>query len=444
MLRFSFDKAAKFMGPHVAAQESVPGQNGPGGLAGRARAAHEALLAGTGTGSEWLGWRRILQDPNDALLEEIASLAKEIRREADVLICIGIGGSYLGAKAVIEALSPYFRQPTLGNEGAETDNSPLDVIFAGHHVSDSYLTQLFDSLEGKSVYVNVISKSGTTLEPAIAFRFARQWMESHFSDSSDRIIATTDPERGALRALALELGYRTFDIPSDIGGRFSLLSPAGLIPIAAAGFDIRSLFYGSVAMMNELSSPVDNPALDYAMTRYGLHESGYTTELLSVFEPRLAGLSAWWQQLFGESEGKDKRGLFPATCTYTTDLHSIGQYVQEGKRNLIETFLIVDDDRRSAEIPFDSKDPDGLNYVAGKTLTEVNKAAYSGTMEAHLAGGVPVQSITMDSISEENIGRLVYFFEHAVSLGGYLLGINPFDQPGVEAYKSEMFRLLGR
>jgi len=429
MITFSFESASSFVEPHVSS-----------GLRARAEGAHKALLEETGAGREWLGWRRILNDPNDALLEQISTLAEEIRGEADVLVCIGIGGSYLGADAVIGALSPYFSAPPI-EDGVQ---SGTEVIFAGHHLSGLYLEQLLASLEGRSVFVNVISKSGTTLEPAIAFRLIRQWMEAHFSDSSRRIIATTDPEKGALRTLAEEKGYRIFDIPADVGGRFSLLTPAGLIPVAVAGFDIRSLFYGSVAMMKDLHQRDDNPAIDYAMLRYALHESGFTTEVLAVFEPRLAGLGRWWQQLFGESEGKSHRGLFPATCTYSSDLHSLGQYMQEGRRNLLETFLVTNEDRGSIEVPFDSKNLDGLNFISGKTLREVNKGAFSGTKAAHLSGGIPTQVITLSSISEENIGRLLYFFEHAVTIGGYLLGLNPFDQPGVEAYKSEMFKILGR
>jgi glucose-6-phosphate isomerase len=309
MIEFDFSPADAFIDSHVGS-----------GLFLRAHAAHRALLEGTGAGSEWLGWRRILQDPNDALLEEITSVSREIRERADVLICIGIGGSYLGAKAIISALSPYFSSEPDGEEGV---HAAPRVIFAGHHLSGSYLQELLDSLEGKSVFANVISKSGSTLEPAIAFRIIRKWMEDRFDDCSRRIIVTTDPDGGSLRELAQTNDYRTFDIPADIGGRFSALTPAGLFPVAVAGFDIRSLFYGSVAMMTELLSPEDNPAVAYAMSRYALHESGYTAEILSVFEPKLGGLGSWWQQLFAESEGKDLKGLFPTTCTYSGDLHSL-------------------------------------------------------------------------------------------------------------------------
>ncbi len=411
------------------------------GVVRRARAAHQAVLSGTGAGSEWLGWRRILDQPNDALLEDIATLGEEIAARADVLLCVGIGGSFLGSEAIIQALSPYFRSPSAPQDDG---SKPLQVLFAGHHLSSAYLTDLLAHLEGKSVYVNVISKSGTTLEPAVAFRIIRSWMESRFEDCDRRIIATTDEAKGALRKLAQEKGYRTYTISDDVGGRFSVLTPVGLLPIAAAGFDIRSLFYGAVAMMAELQEEEGNPAIEYAVRRYALHEKGYTTEIMSVFEPRLAGVGAWWQQLFGESEGKEGKGLFPAVCTFSTDLHSLGQYIQAGRRNLIETFLVAEKDRATVLVPPDSGNLDGLNYLTGVPLQNINKAAYEGTSKAHLQGGVPIQHLTISMVNEENLGRLVYFFEHAVSIGGYLLGVNPFDQPGVEAYKMEMFNLLGK
>lgn len=426
------------------------------GVVRRARAAHQAILSGTGPGNEWLGWRSILQQPNDALLEDISAVGKEISSRADVLLCIGIGGSFLGSEAIIRALSPYFR-PNSSSEGGKGGDfgegrdlgegraaRHLEVIYAGHHLSAAYLSELLTYLEGKSVYVNVISKSGTTLEPAVAFRIIRSWMEDRFDDCERRIIATTDQSKGALRQLSEEMGYRTYVIPDDVGGRFSVLTPVGLLPIAAAGFDIRSLFYGAVAMMAELAEAEGNPAIEYALRRYALHEREFTTEVLSVFEPRLSGVGAWWQQLFGESEGKEGKGLFPSVCTFSTDLHSLGQYIQAGRRNLLETFLIADKERSSLLIPTDSADRDGLNYLSGSPLSRINQAAFEGTSKAHLQGGVPIQQITLSMVNEEALGRLIYFFEHAVSVGGYLLGVNPFDQPGVEAYKKEMFSLLGK
>lgn len=460
MIRFDFTGIDDYL--RDAAREDAVER-----LAPRTEAAHRALTDGTGAGSEWLGWRRILRDPNDALLEDIERTAREIRARADVLLCIGIGGSYLGAAAVIDALTPAFRVPS--RRGDRPDRSPgpgggehgglfdsaasapgnrPEIVFAGHHISGAYLAELLEWLKGRSVYVNVISKSGTTLEPALAFRFVRQWMHETYDDADRRIIATTDSESGALNAVADEFGYRTYVIPDDVGGRFSVLTPVGLLPIAAAGLDIQSLFYGAVSMMNDLraadSGPDDNPALAYAARRYILHEAGFDTEILSVFDPQLTRIGAWWQQLFGESEGKNHRGLFPAVCTYSTDLHSLGQFVQEGPRNLMETFLTVDRPSSSMTIPSDEADADGLNYLAGRSVHDVNRAAFEGTIAAHRKGGVPVASIRLPALSEEHIGRLVYFFEHAVAVGGYLLGVNPFDQPGVEAYKKEMFSRLGR
>lgn len=401
----------------------------------------------------------MLATPNDALLEEISRQGQEIRQRADVLVCIGIGGSYLGADAVIGALSPYFSakeaesspaaaEDSLFDQGASSGKAP-EILFAGHHLSGRYLKELLAYLDGKSVYVNMISKSGTTLEPGIAFRVIRDWMEARFDDCSQRIIATTDARRGALRSLADQKGYRTHIIPDDVGGRFSVLTPVGLLPIAAAGFDIRSLFYGAVAMMKEIDQADDHAALAYAARRYALHESGFTTEVLSVFEPAMSGLGSWWQQLFGESEGKEHKGLFPATCQFSTDLHSLGQYLQEGRRNVTETFLTLKDDRGNLTVPewdsdADGSTADGLSFVAGKSFSEVTQAALHGTMDAHVQGGVPVQHLVIDRLDENALGGLIYFFEHVVAVGGYLLGINPFDQPGVEAYKRAMYERLGR
>ncbi len=465
MIRLDSDLVLPFIADHLR-----------DGMHTRASAAHLAVLHGTGQGNEWLGWQNMLRQPNDALLEDIAALGEEIRARADVLLCIGIGGSYLGAEAVIKALSPYFSSPIgaagavapaspsamgqapgsvgenaslFGPAPARPAGTPTEVVFAGHHLSGRYLEQLLSHLEGKSVMVNVISKSGTTLEPAIAFRIVRQWMQKHFKDASSRIIVSTDPEQGALRELAKKEGYRSYDIPADVGGRFSVLTPVGLIPIAAAGFDVRTLFYGAVAQQSDIEKAPDNIAVSYAANRYALHESGFTTEVLSVFEPRLSGIGGWWQQLFGESEGKDKRGIFPVTCTFSSDLHSLGQYLQEGRRNLIETFLMVEDDRGGLAIPGVATSDgtpcaDGLDFVAGLSMSDVTTAAFEGTRKAHIAGGVPVQTLHIDTLSEGDIGRLILFFEHAVAVGGYLMGINPFDQPGVEAYKREMFARLGR
>lgn len=405
------------------------------GIAGRVHAAHEAVLNRTGAGSEKLGWRELVLRPDDALLGDIAATAAEIRAKADVFLCIGIGGSYLGARAVISALTPYFRR----------DDSGAEVLFAGHHLSGPYLEELLRHLDGKSVYVNVISKSGTTLEPAITFRVVRDWMNRQFDDADDRIVVTTDATKGTLNKLRAAHGYRHYVIPDDIGGRFSVLTPVGLLPIAVAGVDIQSLFYGAGNAARRLTDPDDNDALTYAAARYLLHESGYMTEVLAVFEPRLLGIASWWQQLFGESEGKKHKGLFPAMVQYTTDLHSLGQYLQDGRRSLIETFLLVDEEEPGAVIPrIDDGTHDGLDYLAGQSLSAVNARACEGTIIAHTEGGVPTMTVRLETRDAGEIGDLIYFFEHAVAVGGYLLGVNPFVQPGVEAYKKEMYRLLGR
>ena len=417
----------------------------------RLEAAHNTLLNKSGAGNDYLGWRDILLSPNDALLEDITSLAEKIRSNADVFVSVGIGGSYLGATATIQALTPYFKPRavqavTAGSdpfEDADSDKNP-EILFAGHHMSGAYLRELLAYLDGKSVYLNVISKSGTTLEPALAFRFLRDWMESRFEDADERIIVTTDPARGALNQLQSEKGYKKYVIPPDVGGRFSVLTPVGLLPIAVAGIDIQSLFYGAVDMCKNLTAATDNIALTYAAYRNLFLEQGYKTEILATFEPRLDGISGWWQQLYGESEGKELKGLFPAVARYSTDLHSFGQYVQEGQRTLIETFLMAKNDNGNLVVPSDEANLDGLNYLVGKPYTEINKKAYEGTSKAHADGGVPNMTVWLDTISPSSIGACYYFFEHAVAVSGYMLGINPFNQPGVEAYKKEMFSLLGK
>ncbi len=397
------------------------------------RAAHQALVGGTGKGSDALGWRDMLLTPNDALLDDLETTAARIRADADVLICIGIGGSYLGAEAVIQALTPYF-----GDTGTR-------VVFAGNQMSGVYLRELLASLDGQSVYVNVISKSGTTLEPALAFRVVRAWMEDRFDDANDRIIVTTDPEKGALEELRKEKGYKKYVIPPSVGGRFSVLTPVGLLPIAVAGIDIRSLFYGAADLCKKLDSPdAEGDALTYAAVRALLLKQGKTVDLLATFEPRLNAFGDWWQQLYGESEGKDGKGLFPVGIRYSTDLHSVGQYVQDGQRTIAETFLMLEQDGGDLKVPQTGANLDGLDYLIGQTFTHVNRNAYEGTLKAHTDGGVPAMTLWMDRLTPGTLGEAIYFFEHAVGVSGYLLGVNPFDQPGVEAYKQEMFRLLGK
>lgn len=405
---------------------------------GAARDAHRLLIEKSGPGGDATGWRDILIRPDEALLQDIAETARRIREEADILVCVGIGGSYLGAEAVIQALSP-----SLGRNEA----SP-EILFAGHHMSGAYLQELLEYLHGKSVFVNVISKSGRTLEPAIAFRCIRQHLEKHFDDADRRIVITTDPEKGALHTLHTTRGYKKYVIPGDVGGRFSVLTPVGLLPVAVAGIDIRALFEGAAAALARLDSPKNNPAVLYAAIRSVLLQQGLCIDLLSVFEPALYGFGRWWQQLFGESEGKNGTGLFPFVAQYSTDLHSIGQYVQEGQRSLMETFLMVEKTGCVLSVPeepeADSKDLDGLDYLAGQSIATVNRAAWEGTAQAHTDGGVPNMTLWMPEISSICLGEAIYFFEHAVSVSGYLVGVNPFDQPGVEAYKKEMFSRLGK
>lgn len=395
--------------------------------------AHRQVLEGTGAGADMLGWRDLVLEPDTEVLDRVEEVAAEIRERADVLLCIGIGGSYLGAQAVIEALKPYYG----GEAGPE-------VLFAGHHLSPEYHRQLLGHLEGKSVYVNVISKSGGTLEPALAFRFARRFLEKNFDDADRRVIVTTGPEGGLLNPLVEEKGYRRFIIPDDVGGRFSVLTPVGLLPIAAAGLDFRALFDGAAEATRALENAEDNAALDYVADRFLLLEQGYATELMAVLEPKLKGIGAWWQQLFGESEGKEHKGLFPVVVQYTTDLHSLGQYVQDGQRTLVETFLLAKDDDPGLTVNEEPGDPDGLNYLAGKPFAEVNRNAYEGTAEAHREGGVPNWTLTLPALDARSVGGALAFFEHAVAVSGYLLEVNPFDQPGVEAYKQKMFELLGK
>ncbi len=402
-------------------------------LRDRALDAHRRVLAGETRSPEMLGWRQMLLEPDDALLENVATVAAEIRDRADVLLCIGIGGSYLGAEAVMQALAPPF-----------SDDGP-EILFAGNHLGPDYHTRLFEYLDGKSVYVNVISKSGTTLEPALAFRLARRFLEERFDDADRRIIATTDADRGALHDFAVERGYRRYVVPNDVGGRFSVLTPVGLLPIAAAGVDIRTLFYGAVAQARELTdADASAPALQYAADRYAFHEAGYATEVMAVMDPRLRGIGAWWQQLFGESEGKEEKGLFPVVLQYTTDLHSVGQYVQQGQRTLVETFLRIDDADAGPSVQSEDGDPDGLNYLAGVPYGTVNEKAYRATAEAHAEGGVPNWTVTLSRLDAETVGRLLYFYEHAVAVSGTMLGVDPFNQPGVETYKQKMFSLLGK
>lgn len=402
--------------------------------------AFEQVKNRSGEGAEWLGWRDLLSNPNDAILEQISSLARSIRMDADVFILCGIGGSYLGAKAVIEALGDFF--PVKQN---------VEIIYAGHHMSGKYMDQLLAYISKpkadgspKSVYVNVISKSGTTLETALSFRSLRKWMiETYGEESSKRIICTTSREGGALNKLIEEYGYRKFVIPEDIGGRFSVLTPVGLLPVAVAGIDIQTLFYGAV---NEYEALEEAPGrvIEYATTRYALHQKGKAIDVIGSFKPELHSFGNWVQQLLGESEGKDGKGMFPATTSYSTDLHSLGQMIQNGNRNMMETFINVKEATSGLRVEHSEQNTDSLNYLSGKTFHEINVNAYLGTKEAHKEGGVPVVSLSIDKLNAQHIGSLIYFFELFTAIYVYCLEVNPFNQPGVEAYKKAMYQLLGK
>lgn len=385
--------------------------------------------------SELLGWHHYPLNDQDELLQSIEDIATEIKLNAEVLVVIGVGGSFLGAKAVQDALSPYFGSKENG----------IEVVYVGQNMSGAYIKQLVNYLDGKSVYVNVISKSGSTMEPALAFRVLRNYMEERYGfDAKQRIIATTDASKGILKELANEEGYRTFVINNDIGGRYSILTPVGLLPIAVSGNDITSLLAGAKAAAQDLqeSSLDKNSAYQYAVIRQILHKKGYDIELLASFEPALKCFHEWWKQLFGESEGKEKKGIFPASVTFSTDLHSIGQYIQDGQRILFETLLHFHEISEDQSIPFDESNHDGLNYLSHRTFNEVNRICKDGTALAHDEGGVPVLKIELAKLDEFHMGYLIFFFMKSCAMSAYLFGVNPFDQPGVEAYKNKMLSLL--
>ena len=400
----------------------------------------EKLHKGTGKGNDFLGWLHLPSSITDAHLSEIEAAAKQLRERCEIVVVIGIGGSYLGAKAVIEALSDTFAQ-IKGN-----GNNP-QVLFAGQNIGEDYLYELQQVLAGKQFGLINISKSGTTTEPAIAFRLLKKQLEAKVGkeEAKHRIIAVTDAARGALRKLADMEGYKTFVIPDNVGGRFSVLTPVGLLPIAVAGFDIRSLVSGAASMEQLCGAEVPfekNPAAIYAATRNALYKTGKKIEILVNFNPKLHFFAEWWKQLYGESEGKDHKGIFPASVDFTTDLHSMGQWIQDGERSIFETVLSVNKMKYNVTIPTDEDNLDGLNFLAGKRVDQVNKMAELGTQIAHVDGGVPNLRIEMPEITEKYLGELIYFFEKACGISGYLLGVNPFDQPGVEAYKKNMFALL--
>ena len=407
------------------------------------KVAHDMIHNKTGEGNDFLGWVELPKNYDKEEFDRIKIAANKIKNDSDVLLVIGIGGSYLGARAAIEMLGHSFRN----NLKKEAREYP-EVYFVGQNISSTYMLDLLDIIKDKDVSINVISKSGTTTEPAIAFRVFKDFLEKKYGkeEASKRIYATTDAKRGALKQLADEEGYETFVIPDDVGGRFSVLTPVGLLPIAACGIDIDAIMTGAKEAMEDFSNPIlsENYSYQYAVVRNVLHRKGKDIELMVNYEPSLHYVSEWWKQLYGESEGKDNKGIYPASVDFSTDLHSMGQYIQEGKRILFETVINVENAKREIIINEEKVDLDGLNYLAGKTVDFVNKKAFQGTLLAHTDGSVPNLLINIPKIDEYNFGYMVYFFEKACALSGYILGVNPFNQPGVEAYKKNMFALLGK
>ena len=406
----------------------------------KAQTANALLHSGKGAGNDFLGWVHLPSSISENEIDAIRKEAAKLRSKADVVVCIGIGGSYLGAKAVLEAMSDPFKL-------LHKEQKDPTVIFAGQNISEDYTAELLAALKEHSIAAIVISKSGTTTEPAIAFRLIKAEIEKRYGkkEAAERIVAITDKARGALKTLATQEGYPTFVIPDDVGGRFSVLTPVGLLPLAAAGVDIEALVRGAEEMERATGEQVafaENPAAVYATVRNALYEAGKKIEILGSYEPKLQYINEWWKQLYGESEGKDGKGLFPASVTLTADLHSMGQYIQEGERTMFETIVSVTAPKHEVRIESDAENLDGLNYLAGKRLSEVNRMAELGVQLAHVDGGVPNLRIEIPEISAHALGALLYFFEKACGISGYLLGVNPFNQPGVEAYKKNMFALL--
>lgn len=431
-VRFEYDKALSFFGEHELAYLKEP-----------VKLAHEMIHNKTGAGNDFLGWVDLPTNYDKEEFSRIKKAAEKIKSDSDVLLVIGIGGSYLGARAALEMLNHSFY-----NALPKDQRNTPQVIFVGNSISSTYMQDLFDLLKDKDVSINVISKSGTTTEPALAFRIYRKFLEEKYGveEAKSRIYATTDKAKGALKTLATEEGYEAFVIPDDVGGRYSVLTAVGLLPIAASGIDIDAMMAGAQQAQQDLSeADIDkNPAYQYAAVRNVLYNKGKTIEMLINYEPALQYFSEWWKQLFGESEGKDFKGIYPSSANFSTDLHSLGQYVQEGRRDLFETVLHVEKPKHDITIEEDTQDLDGLNYLAGQTVDFVNEKAYQGTMLAHTDGQVPNLIVHLPKLDAYTFGYIVYFFEKACAISGYLLGVNPFDQPGVEAYKKNMFALLGK
>ena len=410
------------------------------GIAPAVKAAHEVLESRTGLGNDFLGWVDLPANYDKDEFDRVKAAAKRIISDSDILIVIGIGGSYLGARAAIE----FIKSPLYNNMKKDTP----DIYFAGNSISGSQLSDLLKICEGKKVSVNVISKSGTTTEPAIAFRVFRKWLEENYGveEARKRIYCTTDKARGTLKQLADNEGYECFVIPDDVGGRFSVLTPVGLLPIAVCGADIDALMKGAADARTAYADcdVANNDCYKYAAIRNIMYNKGKACELLVSYEPRFALMAEWYKQLFGESEGKDNKGIFPCSVTFSTDLHSLGQFIQEGSRIMFETVVKINELDSDVEIEKAENDGDGLNFLAGKNMSFVNDKAFEGTILAHTDGGVPNFVIEMDKADEYNLGYLIYFFEKACAISGYMLGVNPFNQPGVESYKKNMFALLGK
>ena len=409
-------------------------------LASRVKTAHNELHTGTGAGNDFIGWLTLPTDYDKEEFARIKAAAEKVKKNSDVFVVIGIGGSYLGARAAIE----FLKSP---NYNALKKDTP-DIYYTGNSISSTALAELLEICEGRDVSINMISKSGTTTEPAIAFRVFRELLEKKYGKdgAKERIFCTTDKARGTLKQLADREGYETFVVPDDVGGRYSVLTAVGLLPIAVAGADLDALMAGAAAAQAELNNDdlTSNECYQYAAIRNALYAKGYTTEILVSYEPSFTMMSEWYKQLFGESEGKDNKGIFPASVTFSTDLHSMGQYIQEGRRNLFETVVSFDKPKKEIIIGTDPENVDGLNFLSGKGMSFVNQKAFEGTVLAHNDGGVPNIVLSVPEMNETELGYLIYFFEKACAVSGYLLGVNPFNQPGVESYKKNMFALLGK
>ncbi|WP_462259481.1 glucose-6-phosphate isomerase [Vagococcus teuberi] len=431
-IRFDYSNVGTFIGEHEL-----------GYMQAEVSAAHKTLREGTGPGNDFRGWIDLPENYDKEEFARVKKAAEKIQSDSDILIVIGIGGSYLGAKAAIDFLNHSFYN-LLDNEERKTPQ----VFFAGNSISSTYLADLIQIIGDKDFSVNVISKSGTTTEPAIAFRVFKDLLEKKYGkeEANKRIYATTDKARGAVKTEADVEGWETFVIPDDVGGRFTVLTPVGLLPIAVTGANIDELMKGAADARVAYSSDdlTKNEAYQYAALRNILYRKGKVTELLINYEPNLQYFSEWWKQLFGESEGKDQKGIYPSSANFSTDLHSLGQYIQEGRRNIFETVIKVDKPRKNVEIPVLDQDLDGLGYIQGKEIDFVNTKAFEGTLLAHTDGGVPNFVVNIPETDAYTLGYLMYFFEIAVGISGYLNGVNPFDQPGVEAYKKNMFALLGK